>query len=140
MERKTWVMPMTLVQEFEANETVAADTQCWYVGCNTNESEDWEWDYFRNLAIHYSSRCGNPSRQVLRDTDGDGYVDEMIETSDGGYKCTLYTDKYFKETVDLQNFHPNDGDTIYWLTRSGLVNYHHIGTVQIGDTSHPNRS
>ena len=64
--KKRWETPKAMVDEFEANEYVAA---CWGVECDikwSNSYEMWEGDY-RNGVTHTSDHCGNSSNQVIFD-------------------------------------------------------------------------
>ena len=145
MERKTWVKPMTLVQKFEANETVAA---CWGVACMVSEANDWEWkNDFWNAAAqkHEAEHCGTIGNQVIFDDNDDGIADRMIETgvSGGGtLPCTIYTDDSFSEIKSIGSV--KVGEKLYWTTskKPAAITYtwHHRGMVVQQDPNHPNRS
>lgn len=155
MERKTWVKPMTLVQKFEANETVAA---CWSVGCSTGAADDyeksignydiWYWGWHMGKVEHSIDGCGNPSHQFISDVAGDGKAPIMYEFTDNVRRdCKFYTDGTYKTEVS-SDFEVSLGQTVYWTTsgvlESGLykvpVDWHHQGTVNQTVPGHPNRS
>lgn len=162
MERKTWVKPMTLVQKFEANETVAL---CWGVGCDTelaNASNSYDsthpqWHpndpaHWYNGGKGYLPRhgtCGNSSNQYFKDTNGDSIVDTLFERSANGaeLQCTIYSDGNYTTPIDASGVQP--GDTIYWTSTgsTGLqwlapetATWHHVGTTFDTVPGHPNRS
>lgn len=60
MVRKGWVTPKAMVEEFEANEYVAA---CWGVACDVKWANEFEWvqgDYASGVT-HDTAHCGNSS-------------------------------------------------------------------------------
>lgn len=162
MERKTWVMPMTLVQKFDANEVVAL---CWGVGCDTDlanasnsyDSTHPQWHpddpgHVNNWGKGYLPRhgtCGNSSNQYFKDTNGDGAVDALYERAADGTEllCEIYSDASYTNTISVENVQPNS--TIYW-TSSAATNlpwpnpktatWHHVGTTFDTVPGHPNRS
>lgn len=155
MERKTWVKPMTLVQKFEANETVAAQ-QCYGIRCNINAANDLEGDKWpQNPSFgwgqvwHTDEGCGAENSHVLIDTNGDKIADIMREESGkGNYACNLFTNADYNQPaagVPLEA-----GTTVYWTTIVseqqwgwgvwGDRTYHHQGTVTQTVPGHPNRS
>lgn len=139
MGRTTWVKPMTLVQEFEANEAVAA-TQCWRVKCDRKLTYSW-WDGSL-LRTETHNPCRNIDNQWLYDEDGDGKPDKMIELGHDR-ECTIYADENYTQLLPLGEIDPTSGMTIYWtnkLTDHTLVVYHHKGTIQQASEEHPNRS
>lgn len=145
--KKTWEVPVILVQQFEANEYVAA---CWGVGCNTAEANNYEQThYYKNNQTWYQfgcshddAHCGNSSNQVIFDYDNDGIGDAMIETGTSGLgdlTCTIYTDGSYSVTRPVSGV--EIGEVIYWTTSAsdGRV-WHHSGTVTATAVGHPNRS
>ena len=96
--KKTWAFPLVCVQQFEANEYVAA---CWGVGCSVDEANRIE----RNLGIyqpgvldHSSDHCGLSGNQVIYDDNNDGTADRMVEVGTDGLgtlNCTIYTDSSY---------------------------------------------
>lgn len=145
--KKTWEHPAIMVQQFEANEYVAA---CWGVGCTVSWANDYEkthtnswgetwWDFG---CSHDSGHCGNSSNQVIFDYDENGTGDAMIETGTAGLgdlNCTIYTDDSFSTTRPVSGV--SIGETIYWTTAAsdGRV-WHHMGQVFATAEGHPNRS
>ena len=139
--KKTWEVPVIFVQQFEANEYVAA---CWGVGCNTAEANRIE----RNLGIyqpgvldHSSDHCGLSGNQVIYDDNNDGTADRMVEVGTDGLgtlNCTIYTDSSYSTPMDVSSV--SAGQTIYWTTSAGNKTWHHVGTVFNTVPGHPNRS
>ena len=146
MQRKTWVMPMTLVQKFEANETVAADTQCWNVKCERAYVKGhifgvgwYDPPGIEAPQFHDQKVCGTLTNQVLRDTDNDGFVDQMVEYGNGTKICTLYTDESYSVQMSPSDVNPESGNYIYWVNHD-VMDFYHKGIPQTADASHPNRS
>ena len=139
--KKTWAFPLVCVQQFEANEYVAA---CWGVGCNTAEANRIE----KNLGIyqpgvldHSSDHCGLSGNQVIYDDNNDGTADRMVEVGTDGLgtlNCTVYTDSSYSAPMDVSSV--QTGQTIYWTTSAGNKTWHHVGTVFNTVPGHPNRS
>ena len=139
--KKTWEVPVILVQQFEANEYVAA---CWGVGCNTADANRIE----KNLGIyqpgvldHSSDHCGLSGNQVIYDDNNDGTADRMVEVGTDGLgtlNCTIYTDSSYSAPMDISSV--STGQTIYWTTSAGNKTWHHVGTVFNTVPGHPNRS
>ena len=139
--KKTWEVPVIFVQQFEANEYVAA---CWGVGCSVDEANRIE----RNLGIyqpgvldHSSDHCGLSSNQVIYDDNNDGTADRMVEVGTDGLgtlNCTIYTDSSYSTPMDVSSV--STGQTIYWTTSAGNKTWHHVGTVFNTVPGHPNRS
>ena len=160
MKRTTWVKPMTLVQQFEANEPVAA-TACWGVGCDTVAANSG-WDdthpqYHPNnpaqithayYPYHDPGSCGVVSHQFLKDIDGDGSPDKMYELKDGEeLECTVFSDANYSNQIGVDSIMP--GQTIYWTTVASTgrlwlwpteATWHHVGTVEATYPGHPLRS
>lgn len=155
MESKTWVMPMTLVQKFEANETVAAQ-QCYGIRCNidvANALEKERWPYNPNRvtgpAVHGSTGCGAYNSHIIIDTDENGTPDLMKESSGkGDFNCTIYTDDTYLKSMSISEVSLQPNTTIYWTTEAwkfgNPVNvntvWHHQGTIYSTVEGHPNRS
>ena len=155
MGRKTWVMPMTLVQKFEANETVAAQ-QCYGIRCNTdvaNALEKQEWpqnpSFGWGAVTHTMEGCGAENSHVLIDTNGDGMADIMREESGkGNYTCNLFTNAEYNQPANGVPL--EEGTTVYWTTIVreqewgwgvwGDRTYHHQGTVTQTMPGRPNHS
>ena len=139
--KKTWAFPLVCVQQFEANEYVAA---CWGVGCSVDEANRIE----KNLGIyqpgvldHSSDHCGLSGNQVIYDDNNDGTADRMVEVGTDGLgtlNCTIYTDSSYSTPMDVSSV--SAGQTIYWTTSAGNKTWHHVGTVFDTVPGHPNRS
>lgn len=140
MNKSAWVTPRALVEEFEANEYVAA---CWGVGCNYTKANEYETSKgLISQVNHQSDHCGVNSNQVIMDYNDDNKADAMIETGTDGLGdlvCTIYTNSDYNVTKDVSTVRV--GDYIYWTTSAsdGRV-WHHQGTVYATADGHPNRS
>lgn len=139
--KKRWETPKAMVEEFEANEYVAA---CWGVGCDVNWSNSYELKQgdYGNGVTHALDHCGNSSNQVIFDYNDDGTADRMIETGTdglGNLSCTIFWDENYTQPRDVSSV--KVGDTIYWTTRAddGRT-WNHMGTVFATAEGHPNRS
>ena len=139
--KKTWAFPLVCVQQFEANEYVAA---CWGVGCNTAEANRIEKKlgiYQPGVLDHSSDHCGLSGNQVIYDDNNDGTADRMVEVGTDGLgtlNCTIYTDSSYSTPMDVSSV--SAGQTIYWTTSAGNKTWHHVGTVFNTVPGHPNRS
>lgn len=139
--KKRWGTPMAMVEEFEANEYVAA---CWGVQCDVNWANDYEWrqgDYNQGVT-HAGDHCGNSSNQVIFDDNGDNVGDRMIETGTDGLGdlvCTIYTDGTYSTVRNVSSVQVEE--TIYWTTTaSDGRTWNHKGKVYATAEGHPNRS
>lgn len=137
--KKKWVAPRVEVQKFEANEYVAA---CWGVACDTRAANKWERNHWNGTSIHVFWDCGDADHQVLRDTDGNGRADVMIETKGDGLTCTIYPNDSFTPgtSISPEMIEPVYGNTIYWTTELNGRIYHHQGKINMEDPSRPNHS
>lgn len=144
--KKTWEVPVILVQQFEANEYVAA---CWGVGCSVDEANNYERTHYYNNyqtwwdieCSHDSSHCGFSGNQVIYDDNNDGTADRMVEVGTSGLgtlTCTLYSDGDYNTPINVASV--KAGQTIYWTTSAGIKVWHHVGTVYETVPGHPNRS
>ena len=148
--KKTWETPKASVQEFEANEYVAA---CWYVACNVNAANDIERtmlptnpanygeNNYTDGQTHDSSHCGTSGNQVVV-TGSNNVATGMYEiNSTTGVKkltCTLY-DSSYKTQKSYSSVKPND--YIYWTTQlKDGTTWYHQGRVNGKNSAHPNRS
>ena len=140
--KKRWGTPRAVVEEFEANEYVAA---CWGVQCDVDWANNYEkkhdGDYW-NGVTHDSAHCGNSSNQVIR-TDDNGNPIRMVETGTDGLGtlgCTIYWDKNYTQPRDVGSVEV--GDIIYWTTTAAKDGrtWNHKGTVFATAAGHPNRS
>lgn len=157
--KEMWETPRIAVEEFAANEYVAA---CWGVGCDVDASNKWEkendsnvwnnragryytWYELNTLGTsgdaHGTDHCGNSGNQVIFDYDNNGTADAMKEVGTDGLgdlDCTIWTDNTFSTTMDVGDV--SIGDVIYWTTSAGNKIWHHIGKVFATVLGHPNRS
>ena len=148
--KQTWVTPRVNIQNFEANEYVAA---CWTVVCNIEKANRAElathnawYDRQGKLAGQFHAKndngtgCGWESNQVVV-TDSEGNAIGMYETNTNGLNkdltCVLMDGSYSQ----IQT-----GQEIQWYTAVGSQQngsyrqWNHVGTVQAIDSNHPNRS
>lgn len=144
--KQTWVTPRVNIQNFEANEYVAA---CWGVGCSVDEANVYEnenkpigsWETWYELGCsHAPDHCGNSGNQVIYD-DNNGTADRMVEVGTDGLgtlSCTIYTDGTYSSVRDISSV--KAGDEIYWTTAAEDKVWHHVGTVYSTVPGHPNRS
>ena len=143
--KKTWEHPAILVQQFEANEYVAA---CWGVGCSVNDANSIEQsmgNYNSNSLYHDADHCGLSGNQVIYDDNNDGVADRMVEVGTDGLgtlSCTIYMDASYTTQKSIGSV--KAGDTIYWTTSAGngwnKKTWHHVGTGFDTVPGHPNRS
>lgn len=155
MKRKTWVMPMTLVQKFEANETVAA-AQCYSIACKNNTYMNVAWDknevsnapengwngnegrlqspWGLKEGFNHNGACRDARNNVFR-VDGDN-IEFLLEHSSQGD-----ISGGFDSWVDTGNDGFGAGDRVYWHTtgEQALVpmRWNHWGEVVNVDPSRP---
>ena len=139
--KKTWAFPLVCVQQFEANEYVAA---CWGVGCSVSEANSIEQslrNYDPNNLYHGADHCGLSGNQVIYDDNNDGTADRMVEVGTDGLgtlNCTIYTDSSYSTPMSVSSV--STGQTIYCTTSAVNKTWHHVGTVFNTVPGHPNRS
>ncbi|HJA19405.1 MAG TPA: hypothetical protein H9959_05860 [Candidatus Mediterraneibacter ornithocaccae] len=151
--KKRWGTPRAVVEEFEANEYVAA---CYSVVCNVNAANEVEkkwilqrpWWQGGNISnyeagqTHSATACGALGSYYVIDNNEDGKFDSMIEISSdlGRLPCTIYTGADYSTTASWSGI--TSGQTIYWTTSTsdGSRTWHHQGMVGTSDPNHPNRS
>lgn len=149
--KKIWTKPMATVEEFAANEYVAA---CWGISCDHGErgGQNGAADpingngiYNRHRKMNNGQGCGWLDNQAVTDRTGvEGQFTVIELNSPTGVRelpCTLYgTDSTYRAEVDYLNLSEiQDGMTIYWTTSNGGITWHHQGQI-VMDDSHPNRS
>lgn len=139
--KKRWGTPKAVVEEFEANEYVAA---CWGVGCVYNKANSYEITqgyYDHGNVSHTADHCGNSSNQVIYDYNDDKVGDAMYECGTDGLgdlECIIYKDPNYTDQINVSEVKIDD--YIYWTTSSGSRTWHHQGTVTATAEGHPNRS
>lgn len=149
--KERWRTPSIQVEEFEANEYVAA---CYSVVCDVNAANDverawiihrpwWQGGNTNNYdagQTHSASACGALGNYYVIDNNDDGRFDGMIENSSdlGRLTCTIYTDASYTTQASWSGI--SSGQTIYWTTNRDSRTWHHQGVVGLADSSHPNRS
>lgn len=143
MARKGWVTPKAMVEEFEANEYVAA---CWEIACivgatgDPDEANPDPYNPYSGATHSHNSNgtgCGWADNQYIREIrDG---VFTVTEYGDNILNCRLTKNsrwQYLSDTISNVDF----GDTIYWTTSLGNTTWYHYGTVGVANEDHPNRS
>ena len=158
--KEKWETPRIAVEEFAANEYVAA---CWGVGCNWEDANKHELDIgnawyeekkgnsghgesTRVLAgqTHDESHCGFSGNQVIFDDNNDGVADRMVEVGTDGLgdlTCTLYEDESYSKTMSISSVTKEwFGRLLFWTTSSDDRTWHHQGIVNQTVPGHPNRS
>lgn len=160
MAKKTWVKPMTLVQKFEANETIAA--QCYEVACGSDAAYGnqklWEnikinapfgHQWVRNEgysngnnggtgidlppSFNHNGDCKTASKNIFR-IDGNNIVFLEEQTGDGSLSGGV--DWYDLGSDGILN----TNDVVYWHTDKGSVRWNHWGYLTPITNNHPNRS
>lgn len=140
MKRK-YIKPMASIENFAANEYVAA---CWGVACSTSPSNKYESSIWNSNQKHRDEHCGTATNQHIT-TDSHNVAISMIEDGTEGLgklKCNLYTDGTYSKSRSYDSVHI--GDYIYWTTSSGTGynkrTWHHQGTVYSTYGNRPNHS
>lgn len=137
MARKSWVTPKAMVEEFEANEYVAA---CWYISCDYGEIG--MNDPIGNLyhtANPDGTGCGHAKNQVIREKDDGTFTMREEDGFGEDYDLRMTRDSRYKGlSYSLANV--SLGETLYWTStsRDGRSTWYHKGTVE--SSSNVNRS
>lgn len=161
MGRKTWVMPMTLVQKFEANEAVAAD-QCFEIGCqSTTYGSSIAWDSVRGTDNHpledgaypwtQKEYYGGISRYDKANHDGCHDPSDNIFNFDGENLTFVgNSGQVGNGKLDIiidasgDGILGNAGDRVYWHTTERYMStnmvWNHWGTLVAISDGHPLRS
>ena len=133
---KRWEAPRTVVQEFEANEYVAA---CWYIACDYGEAGITDpYSHLLHNAYANGTGCGHADNQLIYEVS-DGVF--RIREEDGygeDYDLQMTrNENYYGLSNTLSNV--SLGETIYWTTTaSDGRKWYHKGTVE--SASNVNRS
>ncbi len=141
--KKRWETPKAMVDEFEANEYVAA---CWEIACTVgaqgNENQANSDPHLPRDGVTHSHNsdgtgCGWPRSQYIVETGED--VFNVTEYGANILACRLTRNKDWSELSNtISDVEP--GDTIYWTTTLGDRTWYHYGTVGAVNSDHPNRS
>ncbi len=133
MGKIAWVQPLATVQQFVANEYVAA---CWNVKCDVvgvkvgggypDEPSD---------TTHRAAFCGADGHYQIELNDNNVPVSMTEIKTDklGDLPCTLYEDGSYTKKKEIATV--KSGDYIYWTTSSGKRTWHHHGPVS-GTSNH----
>lgn len=160
MERKTWAKPMTLVQKFEANETVAANS-CFLIACKSDATyshggigdtcapQPAAWThpegYFDSAAIEGDkhlwfshSNCRDASRNIFRISGNE--ITYLYEA--GGIADRGGVDGW-KDMNDDGKL--GAGDVVYWYgindeTWTTGTRWNHWGNLEAIDPNRKNMS
>lgn len=132
MERKNWVKPMTLVQKFEANETVA--NNCFLIACQSNvgnpnnpPAPEFGWEkkegrytsygiggetYWQTPSEFGHGNCYIASNNIFNIDGGNiSFVRENGGASGDFYGVDSWTDVDGDKKV-------SEGDIVYWYNTS----------------------
>ena len=138
--KKTWDFPLVCVQQFEANEYVAA---CWTIRCYVGDSNNGQDEVPSNVGRQYpygdnthsaTSGCGSASNQSISENpDGSFSIKEENWNGNGVLTSSVIG------TVTMDTV--LNGGVISWNTSAtdGRV-WHHHGIAGGVDPAHPNRS
>ena len=138
---KKWVKPLTEVQNFVANEYVAA---CWGIECVVPQMPTG--GALQGLGYHREETCGQKNNQSIREkADGTFEIAEINhDMTNRDLKVTIYPNGFNSQgydSISLAQLESLDGKTIYWTTElTGLVTYKHHGTVDFVDGKSTNHS
>lgn len=143
MERKEWVTPRVMVEEFEANEYVAA---CWQIACAVGAKggvdypnpDPMPWNEGQTHSHNSDDTgCGWSHSQYIREVGNDIFT--VTEYGANILDCDLTRNA---DWSDLSNTIANvkPGEKIYWTTSLGNRTWHHWGVVSVAEQDHPNRS
>ncbi len=148
--KERWRTPSVQVEEFEANEYVAA---CWQIACAVGAQgnpdyanpDPMPW----NTEVTHSHNsdgtgCGWAHSQYITEVS-DG-VFAVTELGDNDLDARLGKNGWNNLSSTISGVEP--GDTIYWTTslttgswwNSNTRTWYHYGTVGQADPDHPNRS
>lgn len=137
MVRKGWVTPKAMVEEFEANEYVAA---CWYISCDYGEiGMNDPIGRLYHTANPDGTGCGHAKNQVIREKDDGTFTMREEDGFGEDYDLRMTTDSTYQGLSDsLANVYL--GETLYWIStsRDGSSTWYHKGTVE--SSSNVNRS
>lgn len=145
--KKKWEEPKILVQEFVANEYVAA---CYYLACERGSNvkvpdvSNWGKEEFGSNITHAplgtAHTCADASANRVVTDDGNLIASANVGEYNGEQRwlngtITKWVDNGTKGQVDV-------GDVVYWYTLSSdeKRRWNHYGTVRATSSSHPNHS
>ncbi len=124
-EKKMWTQPMAVVQEFVANEYVAA---CWNVKCSVTGVDAVGGN-------HRQQFCGDGTHYQIMLDDNSNPV-SMTETQTDGLgdlACKLYTDASYSTPKNISEVKYNE--QLYWTTQYKNQTWRHQGTTA-GTSNH----
>lgn len=127
---KKWTTPITEVQDFVANEYVAA---CWGVECAN--ADLWDQGIISMGQHHNPEACGDITNQSIQQLD-DGSFRIVELKGNRGLTGTIYSDSSYTNgsaTISESQVEALAGKTIYWTTTYWGVTYKHKGTVHLSD-------
>lgn len=148
--KKIWTKPMATVEEFAANEYVAA---CYEIACSIG-AEGGNFGKRDTCCGHSHTKkdngsgCGWAANQNIQVTgSGENAVFSIVEINNDSYDdltCYFYdpanpNGPAYETITGLEV-----GDTVYWKTNVGVMGrvvwMHHKGTYTLQDAAHPLRS
>lgn len=150
MEKRIWTRPVAVVEQFMANEYVAA---CWGISCDYGEGggNDGNNDPLtpnnrnsKHRQMTNGTGCGWEHSQAITDRVNSPGNFSIIEinspTGAGDLPCTIFTDGSYTTSVDtLALSQLSNGMDVYWTNSWNGTTWHHKGQV-VMDDSHPGRS
>lgn len=134
--KKNWVMPQANVENFVANEYVAA-CSTWSVACAVPNGMPVRPDPINSSIAHGADQCGDATHNELK-VNGDSVT--MVEHStqfkkDPDLTCSLYRDESHTTTLKASDL--AEGITIYWVNSHDTRTWTHHGTVHsTGSSNH----
>lgn len=145
--KKMWEEPSIQVQEFMANEYVAA---CWAIACTygiqggetgiNNPKVRWEKADATHTMRSDGTGCGHEDNQFITENANGSFSVMEINTQGLGNLNTRLTKNSNYSGLNSSIGDVDPGDTIYWTTSSGNRTWYHMGKVSTADYGHPNRS
>ncbi|MGN0776388.1 MAG: hypothetical protein ACI4MM_06880 [Candidatus Ventricola sp.] len=154
--KEMWETPRIAVEEFAANEYVAA---CWDVACTTGSEggnagkhdehasvDDGRGNNNNHGKLDAGTGCGWASNQYIYDafTDDNGVIwygmNEVNVAGQDDLACTIYNDSNYSGTGSQFVSGLTNGQTIYWTTSNSRYTWFHYGIVNFFNSLHPNRS
>lgn len=123
--RKVYQKPM---MESEAFVPSAYCAICFKIGCEVRGQDEWTSN---PQVTHAAGACGNPDKQVIRESSN-GRLSMLENSADQGWlPCTVYSPIPFTwENIQ------NNGNKVEWTTRAtdGRV-WHHRGVAERDQTT-----
>ncbi len=142
--KRRYEKPMAYVEEFGANEYIAA---CYYLACRRgdygtsgieNHWSDKEYGGVSHSHLGTPATCADSSANRVITDDGGKYQKVQEKNGEQGW-----ISGGFDYWIDKNNINKMDaGDIIYWYTKSNSNDrrWNHYGILELADKNHPNHS